>query len=91
VIGEGSTSPTSSLLTRPKDQYTSTLLATTIRLAMPVKVVMRVARMLFVHGEHVQDDFGREPPEVAGVFWEAITIAQDFFHPSFSSALVWPR
>jgi hypothetical protein len=38
--------------------------------------------MLFVHGEHIQDDFGREPPEVAGVFRQAINVTQDFFHPS---------
>jgi hypothetical protein len=37
VIGEVSTSPSSSLLTRPKDQYTSTLLATTICLAMRMR------------------------------------------------------
>jgi hypothetical protein len=48
----------------------------------------QVARMLLVHGEHIQNDFRREPPEVARVFRQAITIAQDFFH---LAALVWPR
>jgi hypothetical protein len=39
--------------------------------------------MLFVHGEHIQDDFRREPLEVDGVFRQAIPIAQNFFHPSW--------
>jgi hypothetical protein len=43
----------------------------------------QVARLLFTHGEHIQDHFGREPPEVGGVFRQAIPIAQDFFHPSW--------